>query len=436
MQRYIQYMYSYPHKTAYRPLEGISVKDYLRSLVGTRDNGLYFHIPFCEGKCGYCNLFSVTGQSENRMADYLNAMERQARQYSDLWKSSAEGVPPVFSDFTVGGGTPLLLSPKQLVRMFELAGQYFAFAKDLFTVVETSPNQTTREKLQIVKQFGTSRVSIGVQSFQEEELRTLHRCHTAARAKQALAWIKEAEFPCVNLDLIYGIPGQTPASLEESIKQALEFVPDEIFAYPLYVKEGVWLKNKAAIEEIDEELAGQEYELLRDMLREHGYRQDSMRRFVKKKVKKQDAWKECGFGNTVSIGCGGRSYIKDLHFCTPYAVQQPSCRSILQKYIENPLDWDFFVGYVLSFEEQRRRYVIKHLFFGAGLHKRAYHERFGAKPQEHFPILSDWIQAGYMRDAGGYLGVTEKGMAFSDALGPMLISEEVRGRMKSWREAR
>lgn len=437
MQRYRQYMYSYPHKTAYRPLDGALIKEYLGGMSKEGENGLYFHIPFCETKCGYCNLFSVVGQSENRMTEYLDAMQRQAQQYADIWKNREGKVPPVFSDFTVGGGTPLLLSSGQLVRMFELARQYFHLADDLFTVVETSPNQTTQEKLRILKQFGASRVSIGVQSFHEEELHTLHRYHTAAQAKRALTWIKEAEFPFVNLDLIYGIPGQTPASLETSVKQALEFEPDEIFAYPLYVKDGVWLKDKAVT---DEQMAAEEYVLLRDMLREHGYRQDSMRRFVRRKetaaenpsAEETDSWKECGFGNTISIGCGGRSYVGDLHFCTPYAVKQSSCRLVLQQYIEHPQSLECFVGYRLSEDERKRRYVIKHLFFGRGLQKHAYHSRFQKEAEDDFPILADWMSAGYLRETDGYLSVTESGMGLSDALGPELISEEVLSRMQSW----
>ena len=100
---YIQYMYSYPHKTAYHTLENIDLKKYLQKLAG-RENSLYFHIPFCQYKCGYCNLFSVAGQPEQLMSEYVDAMERQAVQLSGALPEGA-----AFSDLTFGGGTPLLL---------------------------------------------------------------------------------------------------------------------------------------------------------------------------------------------------------------------------------------------------------------------------------------------------------------------------------------
>ena len=105
---YIQYMYSYPHKTAYGPLEGVFLEDYVGMMAG-KGHGLYLHIPFCQGKCGYCNLFSVTGQSNEAMDQYLNGVERQSRQYKTLLMPyKAE-----FSEFTIGGGTPLLLTERQ-----------------------------------------------------------------------------------------------------------------------------------------------------------------------------------------------------------------------------------------------------------------------------------------------------------------------------------
>ena len=83
---YIQYMYSYPHKTAYRTLENVNVKAYLNRLIGEK-NSLYFHVPFCQYKCGYCNLFSLAGQSEQMMLDYVDAMERHAKQISQVLPS-------------------------------------------------------------------------------------------------------------------------------------------------------------------------------------------------------------------------------------------------------------------------------------------------------------------------------------------------------------
>ena len=95
---YVQYMYSYPHKTAYGPLSGIRLEDYIQRLVGAQ-NSLYFHIPFCQSKCGYCNLFSVAGCGKSQMDAYLDVLPRQIGQYREILPEST-----VFGDFTIGAG--------------------------------------------------------------------------------------------------------------------------------------------------------------------------------------------------------------------------------------------------------------------------------------------------------------------------------------------
>ena len=160
MNPYIQYMYSYPHKTAYRTLEGVFLQDYAHRLSG-KGHGLYLHVPFCQTKCGYCNLFSVTGAKESEMDRYLDAVERQAGQYREIL--SAVGTE--FSEVAVGGGTPLLLTEKQLDRMLAVLERDFRFQKERGLCVETAPNQTVPEKLKRLKRAGATRVSMGIQSF-------------------------------------------------------------------------------------------------------------------------------------------------------------------------------------------------------------------------------------------------------------------------------
>ena len=241
MNRYIQYMYSYPHKTAYRPLHGIRLEDYLAPCKDMQ-NSLYFHVPFCEAKCGYCNLFSVTGKKEADCDAYLDAMERQAEQIAHVLPCGMH-----FSDLTLGGGTPLYLNERQLQRIFSMARHYFGFRKgDGPILVETSPRQTTTEKLQLLKENGTTRISIGVQSFHANELHALQRIHTPADAREALQRIRKVGFSCVNLDLIYGIPDQTEESLHGSLQEALTFAPEELFVYPLYIKKGTRLERAGA----------------------------------------------------------------------------------------------------------------------------------------------------------------------------------------------
>lgn len=445
MRRYIQYMYSYPHKTAYRPLAGVRLEDY-REVFKSRENEWYVHVPFCESKCGYCNLFSVAGEGRDTVEAYLSAVERQAAQYRKALFAGEN--PPVFSGITVGGGTPLLLEEEQLERLFSIVRGTATMAERPQIVVETAPNQTTERKLLLLKENGAARVSVGVQSFSDRELLAMKRRHSAAQARRALSMLMGAGFDCVNLDLIYGVPGQTEESFLSSVREAVSFGVQEIFLYPLYVRRGSLME--AGIE--DEERACAIYREAAGFLRAAGYRRDSMRRFVKavkaeEKVREgtgnggEETWEEpsfqeCGYGNTLALGCGGRSYVGNLHFCSPYAVRPSECRKRIREFIATE---DFLAvnhGILLTEDEEKRRYGAKHLLFGKGISERAYQGRFLSRPQEDFPFLLKWEADGlvFRKKSGDtvFWRLTDEGIGWSDALGPAFISEAVKRRMEEW----
>lgn len=497
---YVQYMYSYPHKTAYRPLKGVNLRDYGQRFAGA-GHGLYFHVPFCQSKCGYCNLFSVTGLGAETVERYLDAVGRQVSQYAGILREAGA----VFSDFTMGGGTPLLLEAGQLERVFDLVDGNLEFEQNRQIVVETAPNQTRREKLNLLKRRGVTRVSMGIQSFSDRELAALGRGHGGQQARRALELLKSYDFPCVNVDFIYGIPGQTVESLLESLEEAVSFAPDEIFLYPLYVKHGARLEREGVVPE--PEKAYLQYREGAAYLKSKGFRQDSMRRFVKAQDEgggksqgpdrsgreaggpvgscggkgevrgRNREFSDCGFTTSLALGCGGRSYAGNLHFCTPYAITREDCVAELQGFMECEDYTRITHGIFLSVEEEKRRYAIRHLLIRPGLDRERYRQRFGTEVTEDFPQLSQWIERGFLEEraaagaqktggpeacgqvsgqgaakrqvpgqemaecqvsgqtaAGGWLTLTQEGLGLSDCLGPELISPEIRRKMEEWDE--
>lgn len=161
-------------------------------------------------------------------------------------------------------------------------------------------------------------------------------------------------------------------------------------------------------------------------------RQDSMRRFVRGQDTRQFA--ECGFGASLALGCGGRSYLGNLHFCSPYAVSGAACLQRLAAF-ERTQDYTVISnGYLLSEDEMKRRYVIRHLLIRPGLDTERYAAHYGGAVTEDFPLLQSWMQAGYLCRRGNYLTLTEQGLALSDCLGPKLISPQVRAAMAAWEE--
>lgn len=424
---YIQYMYSYPHKTAYGRLYGVSLADHAGVLAAQgSDLGLYLHLPFCQTKCGYCDLFSVVGQGTADVDRYLDAVERQLLQYSEALKLEKAA----FADFTMGGGTPLFLEERQLERVFAMVEGGIRFRPDRTIVVETAPNQTTREKLDLLRAARVTRVSMGIQSFSDRELQVLWRQHSAGRAREALELLKGYDFPCVNLDFIYGIPGQTVESFLRTLKEAVAYDPEELFIYPLYVKHGAGLERK--LKEgmvLDPQGAYRQYQEARGFLCSEGFRQDSMRRFVRRGGRQAG---ECGASASLALGCGGRSYVGDLHFCAPYAITQADCLGQIRRFEETADHTAVTHGIFLTEEEARRRYVIRHLFIRPGLSLEQYRRRFSGGVLEDLPVLRIWLEKGLVREQGAFLTMTEEGMGLSDYLGPQLISRDVRARMARW----
>lgn len=421
MNRYIQYMYSYPHKTAYRPLENVDLAGYADRLAGAGQS-LYLHIPFCESKCGYCNLFSVTGMQEDFFEQYAEAVIRQIHQYSKILPKDAQ-----FEDLTIGGGTPLLFPEHLLKKIFACIFEELPMKKDCEIIIETAPKQTSAEKIRMLKELGVTRVSMGIQSFQDEELKWLRRSHLAQSAREAAALLSAADLKCLNLDFIYGIPFQTKESLTASLEEAITYAPDEIFLYPLYIKHGVKLLEEQNVP--DPEHTYRLYQCGVKVLKAHGYIQDSMRRFTRQE---QRGFTECGLKSSLALGCGGRSYLGPLHVCTPYKITRCSAVEELRDFIQTKDHTIVKHGIILNEEEQRRRYVIRHAFTRQGISLLAYKKNFGRELFEEFKLFAEWMEKGYFGKEGDRIVLTETGIGLSDLLGPQLISKEIRARMEAW----
>ncbi|MCL1790260.1 MAG: STM4012 family radical SAM protein [Peptococcaceae bacterium] len=408
---YQAYMYSYPHKTAYEPLKGINVFDYLNT-CDLAQAEIYFHIPFCATKCGYCNLFSITGQTGETFDRYLDAMKQQIAQFG------LPEIPGNSQQITIGGGTPLIFSEAQLDKLLCLLPDQ----SQAYTCIETSPNETTKTKLQILETYQTDRVSIGVQSFLDNELAVLKRHHPTTAVYQALELLKAFRFPTLNLDLIYGIPEQTLSSLQTSLEEGLKFEPDEFFVYPLYIRQGTALANTGL--HIHEHTYAM-YLLARDILTSSGYTQISMRRFVKTPSPSPTS---CGFDPMLAIGCGGRSYLGNLHYSQPYAPGRTPCKQIIEHYIATPNKTLVTHGYLLNQDELKRRFVIKNLLHVFGVSPAQYRETFLSELCDDFPVLYEWSRQDnpYTRIHNTQISLTPLGLSLSDNLGPSLISQEVR----------
>lgn len=417
ISRYVSYMYSYPHKTAYRTLTPpVSLSPYLERLEG-REASLYFHIPFCAHKCGYCNLFSQQCCDAERISLYLHTMRRQAEQLS----VAAQGLK--FTSFAVGGGTPLILDEGQLEELFCLAELFGVHPSRVFTSVETSPEYTQKSVLRQLRARGVERLSMGVQSFNETELKKLKRRPGLGTVVGALENIVEAGFPQFNLDLIYGIEGQTVESFMRSLNTALTYRPNELFIYPLYVRPGTRIDVRST-----DDIGYAIYKSARELLVGQGFVQTSMRRFVRRETMETEF--SCGDEVMLSCGAGGRSYLGNLHYATPYAVRQQAIADEIDHYIRTT---DFMTaanGFLLSTEEMQIRFIIKNLMYHRGVDLVEYEKRFGEKPDRN--LFREFTDRGWIEETGRIVRLTEEGMAYSDYIGQAFISPVVRKLMSEY----
>ncbi|MFJ3704625.1 MULTISPECIES: STM4012 family radical SAM protein [Streptomyces] len=454
---YRSYVYAYPHKTAYRPLAGHPGG---RPLLGDlwaaerKDAlSLYLHIPFCEVRCGFCNLFTRIGAPEELTTRYLDALDRQATAVRD---ALGDDGPVRFASAAFGGGTPTFLTAGELERLCDIAEK--RMGADLSAVplsVETSPSTATADRLAVLADRGTTRISIGVQSFVDAEARAAVRPQHRSEVEAALGRIREARIPVLNIDLIYGIEGQTEDTWRTSLDAALAWSPEELYLYPLYVRPLTGLGRlgtgadgpDAAWDEQRLRL----YRAGRDHLLAHGYEQVSMRMF--RRVDAPPAGPDdyaCQTDGMIGLGCGARSYTSSLHYSFDYAVEMREIRGIIDGFTTTTDFSRAEVGRYVDGCEARRRHLLQSLLQAEGMRSAEYRERFGSDPYEDFPAELELFAArGWLDDsasggsASGHsvagrsaapdlLRLSPEGLAHSDALGPELFSPAVRAAMAAY----
>jgi oxygen-independent coproporphyrinogen-3 oxidase len=226
--------------------------------------GLYVHVPFCETKCPYCDFYSVTSLSS--IQDWLEAIKREMLLYKERF--------PRFDSLYLGGGTPSLLPDRELADLVRHLHSNFSICDDTEFTVEVNPDDITSDKVAVLQDLGVNRISLGVQSFDDQDLRFLKRRHSADQAVKALHEFKGAGFVRVGLDLMFGLPGQTESGWVKTLERAVSFNPEHISCYQLTIHESTLFGELQAKGEI--KLPGEEKEsaffmLTSAFLKEKGY---------------------------------------------------------------------------------------------------------------------------------------------------------------------
>lgn len=260
--------------------------------------GLYVHIPFCSVKCYYCDFVAVSGQ--NRWTQrYLQAVSKELARCANS---------QLIDTLYVGGGTPSELSPEDIRLLLESVEKFFGPISDLKeSSFEANPESLTPDKIGVLRDFGVSRLSLGLQAVQDRHLKNLGRQHTFADFSEVFERARKSGMENINVDLMFALPDQTAKDWEESLKAVEDLSPEHVSLYGLQVEEKtVFAKRKV---EADEELGARMYETARERLSKAGFRHYEISNFAKpgfESVHNQIYWRNEEYAGA---GCGACSYL-------------------------------------------------------------------------------------------------------------------------------
>ena len=277
--------------------------------------GIYIHIPFCRSKCDYCDFYSLAGREE-RMGDYQRALLAHIRETAQVIQGHT--VDTVY----FGGGTPSYFGEKRLRELLAAVRKCFPVEKDAEITLEANPDSVDEKSLRRLRKAGFNRLSLGLQSARPEELAAVHRPHTVEQGDRAVAAARKAKFSNLSLDLIYGLPGQTPDSWRATVEHALALEPEHLSCYGLKVEEGTPLAARVAAGEVlpDDDAQADLYLWTVDRLARAGYEQYEISNFARPGLESRHNLRYwltrpyLGFGPGAHSDFGGRRYawIRDL----------------------------------------------------------------------------------------------------------------------------
>ncbi len=236
--------------------------------------GIYIHIPFCRHKCNYCNFYSLASTRNMKQVSQAIISELQQR------KNYLAG--HTIETIYFGGGTPSILETSDIEKILYTIHTNYPVDKSAEITLEANPNDLTPEKLKALKKAGINRLSIGIQSFRQEDLLFLSRTHTSAQVTQCIRDSKQAGFHNLSIDLIYGIPTLTEQGWEENLQKAFSLGISHISAYSLTIEDKTplaFMIRKGKTKPVDENLSLLHYSILLRMLAEHGYEQYEVSNF-------------------------------------------------------------------------------------------------------------------------------------------------------------
>jgi oxygen-independent coproporphyrinogen-3 oxidase len=386
--------------------------------------GLYVHIPFCTAKCGYCDFNSYAKQ-EHLVPSYTQSLLREAQ----LWQAATAGraVETVF----FGGGTPSLMPIEEMRTLIDGLRGAFDIAPDAEVTLEANPGSIDEPYLCGLRDLGVNRLSIGVQSFHDDELRALDRLHNAQHARDAFAAARAAGFDNVNIDLIFGLPEQPLERWQQTLEQAIALSPDHLSCYALTVEDGTPLANaveRGRTPAPDGDAQADHYEWTRERLARAGYQQyeiSNWSRPLRRCRHNLIYWQAREY---LGLGAGAHSYLDGVRFSTAKLPQQYQTL-VDESFDARSSDGDVPMRQVVSGETITRELaMVDALVLGLrlieGVDLASFRDRFGVDALDAFSEQLDVpLSARLVEAVDGRLRLTERGLLLSNEVFVRLLPD-------------
>jgi len=363
-------------------------------------NAVYFHIPFCRKKCFYCS-FVVAVAQQHHISDYTAALCAQL--------GVCEG--RIASSVYFGGGTPSQLPMEDFQKINDQLRKSFVVDNQGEYCVEINPEDATREKLQCYRDSGVSRISIGVQTFQEHYLRSLGRVHSAAQAKEAYETARCAGFSNISVDLMYGFPGQTISEIEQDLKMLCGLDCDHVSLYSLTIEPGskFYRQSAASTNTVTDMDAGTEqYLFVRDYLVRHGFDHYEVSNFSKRGHASHHNLNYWRGGNYLGFGVAAHSHQEGHRWWNVKGVRDYIKRVEQGKSVVEGEEF-------LSSSKRLSEALVFGLRMMAGVSLPELTARYGCDfSEEQKNMIATFCRDGFLRLEQGTVRATDKGLLVLD----------------------
>lgn len=360
--------------------------------------GLYIHIPFCIKKCKYCDFVSYSGMDQTFEA-YIDKLLKEAYQFKN------ENIDTVF----IGGGTPTCLSEKLLEKLLTGINNTFNFSDNLEFSIEANPKTLNEQKLKVLKDNSVNRISIGVQSFCDEELLNIGRIHNGESAYNTVCMVKESGFSNINLDLMLSLPNQTEKSLINTLEKVVSLNPQHLSCYSLILEENTPLfyeYNSGKFKYPDDDFDRHLYHLTVDFLKEHGYSRYEISNFSKPGFLCRHNLKYWNGEEYIGLGVAAHSYLNS---------KRCENTSDLSEYLTD--DSPKIHEESLTINDKISEYIITRLRLVDGILKKEFKVRFSKDIYELYnDEIKKLISLNLLFDDGESIFLTDYGFDVSNSV--------------------